>query len=723
MNEQTFINKPIISATIATVLFLLCFTSETFTVSCISTFVLAVCFYFNKSIKITLLDILVVAVLIWEIAITFFVAGVNNVGALSRLYFFTVYYFILRLILSDRTSIGYFFCGVYVIVTVVALICTVSFGIFKEKVISSGFESLYDFKYLYRPFGELNNVWASVFLILIGLVVLGSFFLDGKKKFLTFIPFTALLYCLSVSFSRGIYISVFLLIVTISGFVVTSSMKGVIKLFCLTSLLSVCLLMYLPNRNDVQRTIKMVETVSQLRSMENRIKSVQYIIPAMEKAPFMGVGSGRYSLAVNEFVYEDGSASITDFAPNIISQLLLEKGIIGTVLWLMIYVAELILTISGISLVRDRRLQILILIFLTIIFVREMTFPTLLGDAKMLAVLAVFLSLSQNNSDVRLLSVNGKGKYGVYLSVFVPFAMMLVCYHIFMDNRIYLRSFTEKMKNEDYYNALEDSGKIKCQNIVPLLEASAYWHLFRNSDNIEYLVSTKERIREAMSFNPYDMHLVAFDAVTMYYMGDKSGAEKQLYYLASKYPHNSSYNLLFANLLYLNNKKEQSVEYFTKAVMSAPSLLESEEWKSFVENDIRIRDMISDEIKKNIYNNPSDPIELSKCGKLCYIIGDNTTAKKYLTAAAGSLPNLETPWVYLARIAKDENAGDVYSFLMKRLSLWGYNDKMLETGQKCYKSDYNSKLLSPDYTDYCLKLEIWYKVSLYGSSIIDFSIG
>ncbi|MBO5194665.1 MAG: O-antigen ligase family protein, partial [Bacteroidales bacterium] len=376
MNRRIFIEKPMVPAVVLAALMLLCFTSETFVVSCIATAFLGICLYFRKSIRIAVMDMFVIAVLLWEIVITVFVSGAGNAGFLSKQYFFTVYYFILRLVLTDRAVTGNFLLLTSVIVTIISFICIVSFGMFREKVFSSGFESLYDFKYLYRPFGELNNVWASIFLSLTGLIISGVFFLDGKKRCFLLIPFVALVYCLLVSFSRGVYIAVMLLLTILFGFVVTSKIKVLKKCLYVAGLFTVCLLLSLPNGNDVLRTIKMTETVSQQRSLDYRIDAFSYLLPAMKKSPVIGVGSGRYSMAVNEFIYENDVASITDFAPNIVSQLLLEKGIVGTLLWSLIYITCFALSLRCRSKDCDGRLQLFIFMFLTVLLVREMTFPT-----------------------------------------------------------------------------------------------------------------------------------------------------------------------------------------------------------------------------------------------------------------------------------------------------------------------------------------------------------
>lgn len=722
MDNRVFIERPIVSSAIGTILFLLCFTSETFLVACLSTFVLAVCLYFRKSIQIAVMDIFVIGVLLWEIVITVFVSGAGNAGFLSKMYFFTIYYFILRLTLTDRAVTGNFLLLTSVIVTIISFICIVSFGMFREKVVSSGFESLYDFKYLYRPFGELNNVWASIFLSLTGLIISGVFFLDGKKRWFLLVPFVVLFYCLLVSFSRGVYISIALLMIILVGFIVTSKIKVLKKCLCVAGLLTVCLLLSLSNGSDVLRTIKMTETVSQQRSLDYRVDAFSYMLPAMKKSPAIGVGSGRYSMAVNEFIYENDIASITDFAPNIVSQLLLEKGIAGTLLWSLIYIAGFILSLRCRSKCSDSRLQLFIFMFLTVLLVREMTFPALLGEEKMLAVLAVFLALSQNNSIGKLCCVDGRKKWIVSLFIILPFVSVLVSRQAFVNNSIHLRTFVENMKKGNYIDAFEDVDRTIGLQISPLLKGAAAWHLFRESDKTEYLELTADQIEKARLMNPYDMHLVAFDAVVKYYGGDKKEALNILKNLAVRYQNNYGYCLLIANLMYMNGNRDQSVEYFADAVLSMPSILESEAWKRFTENDIEIKDGILGKVMMNIYNCcPSDPIILSKYGKLCYLVGDNATAKKYLVAASESLPNLQTPWVYLTRIAKEEDDFQVYSDLMRKLSLWDYDKDRLMTGQRRYTSDYNQNALAPDYSEYCLKLEIWYKVFLYGN-IINFNI-
>lgn len=721
MNRRIFIEKPMVPAVVLAALMLLCFTSETFVVSCIATAFLGICLYFRKSIQIAVMDMFVIAVLLWEIVITVFVSGAGNAGFLSKQYFFTVYYFILRLVLTDRAVTGNFLLLTSVIVTILSFICIVSFGMFREKVLSSGFENLYDFKYLYRPFGELNNVWASIFLSLTGLVVSGAFFLEGKKRCFLLISFVALLYCLLVSFSRGVYISVMLLLTILFGFVITSKIKVLKKCFYVAGLFTVCLLLSLPNENDVLRTIKMTETVSQQRSLDYRLDAFSYLLPAMKKSPVTGVGSGRYSMAVNEFVYENGITSITNFAPNIVSQLLLEKGIVGTLLWLLIYAASFLGTVKSIHKGCNSRLQLFIFMFLTVLLVREMTFPALLGDEKMLAALAVFLALSQNNSNRELCCVEGWKKWFVSLFVLLPFVAVLVSRQAFVNNGGHLRAFEENMREGEYVNALEDIDRTVGLHAVPLLKAVVGWRQFRESGEMVYLESASVNLENAKEINPYDVQIVAFDAVVKNYMGNKDDAGKILEELAVRYPGNTGYNILIANFMYLNNQREQSVRYFANAILASPSILESDAWRKFVENDADMKDWILDEVVDCVRDMPSDPIRLSKYGKLCYLVGDNPTAEKYLVAASESLPNLLTPWVYRAKIANEENDSQEYSALMKKLLLWGNGKDKLVTEQRCYASGYNNNMLAPDYSQYCLKLEMWYELFLYGN-IVNFNI-
>lgn len=164
------------------VLFAMCFAqSDSWAMVGTYTCILLFSIYKTQSIRLNMLDALILTLLIWEFIIGTFTEGRHNcISYLTGQYLFTAYYFILRLWLRDVSTVRQFMQILSVFISVIAAISLVSFGLFARQVYDAGFDSLYDFKHLYRPFGSLNNVWGTLMLILLGIAAI-PLFTSAKK--------------------------------------------------------------------------------------------------------------------------------------------------------------------------------------------------------------------------------------------------------------------------------------------------------------------------------------------------------------------------------------------------------------------------------------------------------------------------------------------------------------------------------------------------------------
>ena len=670
---------------IGVILLALCFAqSGAFAMAVIYTCLLCWFVYKAGMIRLNVLDGLVLSLWVWEFIIGVFTEGQNNcISYLTGQYLFTTYYFILRLGLRDVSTVKPFIRILLVFIFMISVISLVSFGLFAGLVYDAGFESLYDFKHLYRPFGSLNNVWGTLMLMLLGIasIPLLTYAQKGKEVIFRIIPFCLLLVCLVCSFSRGIYICLALTMLLVSYYILTTNEKTHIKLIKLVSLAVVLIGMVFVCKDDALRTMRLVETESQQRSLQARVDAFDYTWQALKNNPWMGCGTGNYSLAVNEYTFEHNGDSFTNMAPNVFSQLLLEKGVVGTVLWGLVFLIECIMLFKY-SLV-DKRIQVFLFLFLLVIFAREMSFAAILTDKRLLAALAILLALSQCNIS------NGEDR-GVVFPKPVYTIMIIICfsglgvYHfIFWHDQKCYQDYSAFILKKDYVSAYEKVNQARDNVASNVLASSACMAIYDEHQDGRYLELAQKHIDRAVASSPNDAYLSGCRAIVQY-RNKKEKALGEAKSLVAKFPENPFYRLLLADMLYGVGKRKESVSHFAKAVIASPFILESRAWKEFVGSDVDTTEGIMDAIRLEAANKPDNPLLLSRYGKLLYLLGDSAVAKEYLSDAVAMLPNLKTPWVYLAKIAGDNASPE----LLRHLTIW---NNMLSSEDNDDYSNYNVK--------------------------------
>ena len=676
----------------------------------IYTLVLLLCLSRAQKIRLCPLDITILCLLLWETALGIFTEGRNNcIDYLTGQYIFTAYYFSLRLGLTGKYEVQKFLQILFIFTSAISIISLISFNIFQNKIYSAGFDSLYDFKHLYRPLGNLNNVWGTLLLILSGIAVIPLMSSSGQKKVpvLNILTLGLLVTCLVFSFSRGIYICTGLTVLLMLAYIIFSGCNTKSKIIRCAVILAFMSGVSLIHSGDTLRTIKFVETASQRKSLEGRINTLEYIGEAFQKNPVTGVGTGNWSLATDEYTHSDGNDSYTNFAPNVISQLIVEKGIVGTILWGLVYILEFAMIFRYRFF--NKRIQIFIFLFLIVILVREASFAAILTDTRLLAAVSILLALSMNN-----IAYNPGPAITVKRSVCIISTVATFCglgtYHyIFQHDRKCYQEYCTDISREDLPSAYLDLKKARNNVVTNVLASSVSLEMYCKSNDRQYLTQAKDHIERAISLSPEDATLISFHAAVQQYLQNTGEALRELDSLISRFPGNSSYRLMMAESLYYSGEKKDAIPHFARAAISSPSILESEWWKTFTEYDRETGDAIISGIRSGISQKPEDPMLLSKYGKLLYLCGDMDTAENYLQEASMQLPSLKTPWVYLAKIAGTETDPKIVQYL----SLWGLS----KNGNILKESD---KEEDTDYSKYDIKSNQWYGYMLYHTT--DFSI-
>jgi O-antigen ligase len=196
-----------------------------------------------------------------------------------------------------------------------------------------GIDQINDVKQLLPSLYPVHNLpkgeAASIFLILLAfpLLLLTKF---PKLKWLLFFPVFCLACTALLTFSRGLYLSVlvFAVLVCIS-FRINRLFKwmDLIAVNGLVLLLILTFMMFLPIAKPVATTLMLLQTTSQVRSLEGRLSAWKTAVSIAKKHPAFGVGSNNF--AIHAAGFEPHGTPYTGRPFNLYLQILAEKGVVG----------------------------------------------------------------------------------------------------------------------------------------------------------------------------------------------------------------------------------------------------------------------------------------------------------------------------------------------------------------------------------------------------------
>lgn len=673
----------------------------------ICTALLLLYLFLEKSMAITVPDIAVLALFVYELILGIWTNGSNNCwSSICFQYIFTVYYFMLRLSLRKAETRRLFLSLCSIFASLIVLVGLESFRIFENKVFDAGFSSLYDFKYLYKPLGNLNNVWATLLLCFLTIILIGLVSGDYKRKekWIVYLPVALVLCGLVLTFSRGVYITVSVLSVVMLTIVFCSHLGTLRKM---TIVMGFCILvggMTCLHWGDVRRTFRMTETVSQQRSLDGRIKALSLVVPAWTKAPLLGVGTGNYALAVNEYVYEDDNITFSNFAPNIFSQIVLEKGAVGLLLWGILALCLFVPVIKRRSRNEsDRKIAVFCLFSLSMILLRELSFAAFFSNVAIGLSVAILMVILVNTSFfTRYYSI--AVRYSSVL-VLVLFTIVLFVFYHFKSARTNYQQCIQAAHDRDWDRAAGYLEKAGNRTPTYILRGYVNWNRFLDQHRIQDLETAGSNFLQAYRANDRDFQMLHNYAVTLFYLGNKVHSKRILNELAGRFTNNAQYHVSLACALYLDGDKIGAARQFAQSILLKPSILETAEWDLMSKTDSCLADMVWSEMHLRLSKVESDPLLMARYGKIYYLGGYFDSAQQYLERSVVILPNLEQPWLLLGRIAAMQGDRKREKECLKKVSLWDNPSTLESTNIKqADKRKVRDILLSK----YCIKFQLWY---------------
>jgi tetratricopeptide (TPR) repeat protein len=484
----------------------------------------------------------------------------------------------------------------------------------------------------------------------------------------------------------------------------------VISIFVVISLLALTI----PFKDDILRTLRITETVSQERSTSGRIEAGNVTKKIIAKIPLMGVGNGNFSLAANEFLHENDNNTYSNFGGNSLFQLIAEKGIIGLLMWMGILTQIIYLFVKE----KDKSpTAYMIVVIFFVILIRELSFPVFFEYEGLQLTFFTLLAIFQNQTVDKSCDMPIFNFKRLSIISWIPvaiFTILLFLLFIHYKNEKNNNLFLVALKRGDLNNALTYIDRTKESTPYLINRSICHWELFKKNKDPRSLLSSKLNLQKAIEKNPYDMMLLHNLSVVLNEEGKKDSSLFILSELVTRFPNNALYQMTMFDSFYRNGNKKEAQMHILKAVQNSPGILETPLWQNLTRKDTLFTQKIIQTLKINDPELNAEPIMLAKYGKLLLNLGDTIRAKEYLTRSVSILPNLSRPWCYLGIIAYQQ--GDTIN--MKRyIKLSMLLDKE-DSVPQFYSSILEGKKIDkiPYYTDchfihgkYLLKFRQWYQ--------------
>ncbi|MBK5722230.1 O-antigen ligase family protein [Dysgonomonas sp. Marseille-P4677] len=606
-----------------------------------------------RNTQFNIFDIIILSLWVYELVLLFtsinFIASVNYFKALTTS---VTFYFILRTSLSRERRMDLFLFWSSLFIAFLSIIGLVAFSSFKERIYEGGFTNLYDFRSLFLPLGNISNVWSNMLLGFLGIIILSLYKNRNTKRFyILLLASLPVLYSLIVSFSRGIYIATLFTLVTLFVvFYITKFIKKYKLIIGLVSFLSIFMITSSEYKFEIQRTFEMTKTVSQQRSIEGRVNTGNIAYLIFLDNPLVGVGSGNFSLAANVHSYENNPHTYTNNASSFIFQLIVEKGLVGVLLWMSI----LLLTLVTIFQTKNYKVEsIIAFIFIFGLFIRELTFPVLLDNLGLQIIIFTYFAIIQNNRKNKIRKCYPASiRRTIRLFPLVIWGL-LYTFHYFEAEDIKNNSKCISLINNDLPKALEYINKTRETTPYLINKATLSYKIYLNTKDTNYLVFAESLLKEANKKNPIDFQITNNLAIILNENKKSKEAYLLLKDLTEKFSENPQFQISMYQLIAPIDKGKAS-KYLVKAIFLEPSLLETSLWAETIKDSLFSK-MINSMISERLYQKEADnPLELARNARIFMELKDTVLAKKHLEYVVEIMPNLPRPWAHLGKIYYDE---------------------------------------------------------------------
>ena len=316
----------------------------------------------------------------------------SSVSIVQRLLLAGVFWFFFRLYFHRRK---YFQVSIWIIsglTFLLSVLTLVEYIRHRQYFVELGYTDMTLVRQYYHPLGCKSNDWIAILLCLMPFPIYGLLSNDSKKVIpLLFASLFLTSLSIVVSFSRGGYLSLFVLLALTAVFVRLygiNSIKRLLLLYCfLFVLLSLSLI---PDRKSIATTISMSGTTVQNRSTEGRLKKWNESVQLARISPLTGVGTANYRVVSDNYI-KDKRSTLTGRSTNTYLQILVEKGIVGTSAYL---VAIILILTDCMRFIKSNPNRAPFFPSLIALMLKEFFFSSFFVDRRMPMLVAVLILFS-----------------------------------------------------------------------------------------------------------------------------------------------------------------------------------------------------------------------------------------------------------------------------------------------------------------------------------------
>lgn len=577
-----------------------------------------------------------------------------------------------------------------------------SFMFFKFNIEYEGFTDLVNFKALFQPLGVLLNDWSTILLLSAAFVL--SALVTARFKSAWFWILLAgcglLTMSLLVSFSRGIYLSLvfgFLVFIAISIAFRTIRLKKL--LLIVAGSVGLIFLVSLPVSDGVKTTAGFSVTTSQVRSTESRINFTKTAFELFKEQPITGVGHGKFSMYANPKLALNEDSFYTGRATNTYLQLLVEKGIIGFIIW-GTFIGLLLFVSLRLIKIKKKNGFVLTIVFSVLLaaMFREVTFSTFFSKHQMQLLFFVLAALIINQDNKHTIYSTQNRLLSIAVSlIFIVLSGLYISYKISeRANNI----FTKKYQEQDYTGALAAINRaLNTDSKNPILLANKGFLLYHMqlNDSLKSMTLSENALayyRKAVDYSPKDPYLHH----NLAYLHSVEGNTDSAHYHFSAAIKLSDNTALFhasrGIFLEEKGKSKEAWEDFQKAIRLSPEILDSELGRKLEsESNDRFNQMVNDIADSLIIEvgiNDS-PILKGRLAKVLLHRGDTIQATKMLEQASSQLPNLDRIWYQLGMIKLAQNDTTAFLKYLNRAMLLDGRDYFYSVAMGDYSNSIGNK--------------------------------
>lgn len=674
--------------------------------------VILCCLWRKAPIEFSIIDAGVIVV--WSYDLLSLTWSINPSPTIISLYTQTtavVCYFLVRQLSQADKGVRWLlgiFCAIIGIVVAVGL---GTFWFYVGALKEIDIENIYFFRHLYRPFGLASNDWAGLLWLFGGIVAVAYTVFDAKqiKRWLLVLG-VCILFLIVVSFSRGMYISLGIFFVVAAAYFNWYPTVRYFRIFGL--LVAFLILTIVLFRVPVCSTLQMGKTVSQQRSTSGRVEMIENACAVVKEYPVAGVGRGNFTLALNPTCFEDDRTGFTSYAPNLVVQIAVEKGIAGLLLYLCWALGILFYCIRN-----SKITSWVALCFLLLYAVREQTFPIFFESDSAQCLVFVLLAVLQSQ-ETRQSGIMSSDKG--YTFIF-PVLLLVTC--------VGVSCFVRKtVRNNRHFRACETAlvdrnwevaqyELAACSRSTPAIinSALAYAEIYKYTQRDELLRRSDSLLRVVIARNPKDNYPLYFRAMCPMLSADYLESERRLCELATGYPDNAIYRFGFFKCLYQQNKTDEAAEQLSRCIVLSPRIMDTEFWRTLAQQDSILFEKTRGQLQAILQQTTSEPLLSAHLGKIAFELGDHLLAEKYLSESLRQLPNLSGAWYNMGQVYRKTGNDRQATACFKRAyrleqGVFAPLDRLDD-----YLRTRNVLRLTPEIllgTHYAVKFQSWYSAPL-----------